>query len=139
MLSHRSGTRFEDLTYIDSRTGRCITRKDYDVERQVKPSVKMQTMVKNAPERTIISIHNHPESSMPSFADIKAADAAKYKYGLIACHNGEIIKYSTSENLNMSFYQSAFAKYERNGYTEKARKQFLEEARGAGVKIEVLK
>lgn len=138
MLNHRSGTKYEDLAYIDSRDGTRKRRDDYDVERQVLPSEKMKSMVRNAPDYTIIAIHNHPESSLPSISDIISAHSAKYKYGLIACHNGGIIKYKTDKQINPTAYYSAFAKYEKSGYTKDALKMFIKEVKRAGIEIEVL-
>ena len=36
---------------------------------------------------------------MPSYGDLKAANDRKYKYALIACHNGDIIKYKVSDKI----------------------------------------
>ena len=93
MLNHRSGSNFEDLCFIDSKTGKFLTRTDYNVEKQCVPSNAMKKMVGKAEERTIISIHNHPNSTVPSLGDINAAWNKKYKYGIIVCHNGNLYKY----------------------------------------------
>lgn len=93
ILTHRSGSDFEDLSFIDSITGKFLTRTDYSVERQCIPSKSMISMVKKAKPNTIIAIHNHPNSSVPSLDDINSAWKKKYKYGIIACHNGNLYKY----------------------------------------------
>jgi len=100
MLSHRSGTKFEDLTFIDTVTGKSLTRSDYDVENEVIPSLKMRRMVMGAEPHTIIAIHNHPGSSPPSITDLTSAYEKKYKYGLIACHNGTVMKYEVTGEFN---------------------------------------
>ena len=38
MLRHRSGTQYEDLVFINSKTGAVMVRDDYNVVRQVNPS-----------------------------------------------------------------------------------------------------
>ena len=48
---------------------------------------------------SVIGIHNHPGSNLPSYGDLKAANDRKYKYALIACHNGDIIKYKVSDKI----------------------------------------
>ena len=58
----------------------------------------MKKMVLIAPQRSVIALHNHASSSVPSMADIKSA--RKYKYGLIICHNGRIFKYTVSPEFN---------------------------------------
>lgn len=100
MLTHRSGTKYEDLTFIDTLTGKSLTRTDYDVENEVIPSLKMRRMVTNADPYTIIAIHNHPGSSVPSFTDLETAFEKKYKYGLIACHNGTLMRYEVTGEVN---------------------------------------
>lgn len=92
-LQHRSGTEFEDLIFIDSLTGKSMVRNDYDVPRQCIPSKQMMKMVKNSAPHTVIAVHNHPNSSVPSLDDINNAWKKKYKYGIIACHNGNLYKY----------------------------------------------
>ncbi len=100
MLHHRTGTLYEDLSFIDSKTGKYITRNDYNVEKEVMPSKRMIKMVEEAEPYSIIAIHNHPTSSTPSMSDINSAWKKKYKYGLIACHNGNIFKYRITGDYN---------------------------------------
>lgn len=100
MLDHRSGTKYEDLTFIDSITGKHLTRNDYDVENEVIPSKRMMAMVRNSDPFTIIAIHNHSGNGVPSLVDIETAYKQKYKYGLIACHNGNVIKYEVTGEIN---------------------------------------
>ena len=92
-LNHRSGGSFEDLSYIDSRTGKIMTRTDYDVERQCMPSEAMKKMVSESEPYTIISLHNHPNNTVPSLDALNSSYKKKYKYGVIACHNGNVFKY----------------------------------------------
>lgn len=106
MLYHRSGTKFEDLTYINTINGEHITRDDYNVEKEVMPSARMRNMVsKNAPF-TIISVHNHPGSSVPSLSDLYSAYKHKYKYGLIACHDGTLMRNNVVGEYNYVIVQS---------------------------------
>ena len=80
--------------FIDTRTGKFITRTDYNVAREVQPNKRMIKMIKNAPEYTIASMHNHPGSTVPSPQDIKLLISRKNAYGIIVCHDGSIYKYS---------------------------------------------
>ena len=102
MLKHRSGTKYEDLPFVDSKTGKIVTNESCDKESAVSPNKNMTSMLNKAEPYTIIAIHNHPGSSTPSFSDIMACMERKYKYGLIACHDGRIYKYSVNkENFNI--------------------------------------
>lgn len=100
ILSHRSGGYFEDLSFIDSQTGKFITRTDYNIDSKCFPSKRMMDMVLNAKPNTIIAIHNHPSSTVPSLSDINTALNKHYKYGVIACHNGDIYKYTVLGEYN---------------------------------------
>lgn len=100
MLEHRSGTKYEDLAFIDSVTGKMMVRTDYNVENEVLPSKAMIEMVRNSPTRTIVAVHNHPGSSVPSITDINTAHKKGYKYGLIACHDGTLMKYEITGQYN---------------------------------------
>lgn len=94
MLNHRTGTKFEDLSFIDSNTGDFITRTDFNEESKVEPSKRMYKMLRESEPYSIIAIHNHPKSATPSIDDIGCAYERKYKYGVIACHNGSLYRYS---------------------------------------------
>lgn len=99
ILKHRSGTSFEDLSFIDSILGKTRTRTDYHLERKCLPSKKMKKMVINNPD-AIIAIHNHPHSTVPSVDDLFSAGSKRYKYGLVVCHNGTIYKYKVNGEFN---------------------------------------
>lgn len=73
-----------------------LTRNDYDADSEVMASKKMRQLVKNY--KGVIAIHNHPNNSLPSEADIRAA--ANYKYGLIVCHDGSVIKYQVKSDIS---------------------------------------
>ena len=94
MLDHRTGTKYEDLTFIDSNTGDFITRNNFDKESQVEPTRRMYRMLRESEPHSIIAIHNHPKSGTPSIDDIGCAYSRQYKYGVIACHNGSLFRYS---------------------------------------------
>lgn len=139
MLRHRSGTLFEDLTFVDTRTGEFITRTDYDHIRSVLPSSRMRKMVNDAPDYTIVAIHNHPESTAPSPGDIHVLHARRNAYGVVLGHDGSIWKYSIRpDKFNEAAYSSAFAKLDKAGYNNDSVKQFIEDAKANGVDIEVL-
>ena len=81
------------MMFIDSVTGKSLTRTDYNKERQCVPSKAMKRMVYSTQPYTIIGLHNHPSSTVPSLDDIKMVFERKQKYGIIACHNGNVYKY----------------------------------------------
>lgn len=90
MLLHRSGTEYESLVYVHPETVDVLRRDDMHIRKQVEPSKKMKKMVLDN-LGAVISIHNHPTSFLPSLSDLRSA--RRYKYRLIVCHDGSLIKY----------------------------------------------
>lgn len=93
MLKHRNGTNYEDLTFVNSITGKHKMQTKYNVEGKVKPTEEMYQLLAESEPYTIIAVHNHPQNSSPSVSDLKVAYIRKYKYGLVACHDGKVFKY----------------------------------------------
>ena len=139
MLEHRSGTKFEDLTFIDSVTGKTMSRTNYNVESEVMPSLRMRKMVTNAAPRTIIAIHNHPGNSVPSFSDLNTAYKRGYKYGVIACHNGTVMKYEVTGELERTYVDALLDSVQRHIYNSNKEdlEAGLQQLRRANVILEV--
>lgn len=133
ILLHRDGTKFEDLVYIDSKTNKSLASKHYNEEKRSKATKAMNKLLKNAEEHVIIAIHNHPESSPPSYNDIYGAFKRKYKYGLAVCHNGDIWYYSVNDDLNLIGYRSAYYKLEKSKFNDI--EEFIKNSHKSGVKI----
>lgn len=139
MLKHRNGTNYEDLMFIDTRTGAHITRTDFDKPRAVMPSKKMKKMLNEAPDYTVAAVHNHPGSTAPSPADIHALYVRKNAYGVVVCHDGTIYKYSIDpSSFNEAAYSSVFAYLDKNGYNNKTLSKFIDASKNIGVLIEVI-
>lgn len=135
MLKHRTGTKYEDLAFIDSWTTKSIINKTFDKENHAKPNKKMKEMLKEAKEGTIIGIHNHPGSSEPSIADINVCKERNYKFGIVVCHDGTIYKYSVDkERLNEPMAISALAKLAKKEYNDNIKDIF----KNTGIDMEVL-
>lgn len=135
MLTHRSGTKFEDLAFIDSNSGKSLINKAFDKENTAKPNEKMVKMLKDAKPYTIIGIHNHPGNTVPSIPDIKACIERKYKCGVVLCHNGKIYKYTVNgDKFNEIIAASALDRLEKTGYNTRVKKIFSD----AGIEMEVL-
>lgn len=97
ILDHRKGTEFEDLMFI-SEDNRSLVRSDYNVKKECVPSRAMIKLVDSNPPYSVIAIHNHPGSSVPSYEDLVSLVKHKYKYGLIICHDGSIFRYRRNAN-----------------------------------------
>ena len=134
MLSHRSGTKFEDLAFINVVNGQYAVNKDYDVESKAKMNKPMKQLLEESESGTIIAIHNHPGSSVPSIPDLRACIQRGYKTGIIACHDGKVYIYSVDpEKYNEPMAASVLDWLEIEGYTEEVKKTLDD----AGVRLEV--
>ena len=122
MLSHRSGTRFEDLAFINVVNGQYAVNKDYDVESKAKMNKPMKQLLEESGPGTIIAIHNHPGSSVPSLADLMTCVKRGYNFGLVACHDGKVYKYWVDKNkfnsVNAGF---ALDRMETQGYDKRSK------------------
>lgn len=65
-------------------------------------------------------------------------NSRKYKYGIIACHDGSVYKYKISGRPNLYIYYSALVKLDKEGYTKEEIGSFIQEVRKANIQIEVL-
>ena len=109
---------------------------EMNLRQTVAPTNKMEKMLKSSKEYSIVGIHNHPGSSVPSWSDIVVASIRKYRDGLIAAHDGTIFKYKITEKINRIFYDAAVAKLDKTGYTERSLKEFYIEVGKASIVID---
>lgn len=138
IIKQRSGTEYESLVFINIETKEVKRSLEMNLRQTVAPTNKMEKMLKSSKEYSIIAIHNHPGSSVPSWSDIMVASIRKYRYGLIAAHDGTIFKYKITGEINRIFYDAAVAKLDKTGYTESSLREFCIEVRDAGVEMEML-
>lgn len=94
ILKHRSGTEYEDLAFIDTKNEKVKISNNYEKIRSAKMTHSMKKML----NENIVAIHNHPNSTLPSYNDLHAYYERKYKYGLIVCHNGDVFYYELQPN-----------------------------------------
>lgn len=134
----RSGTEYESLIFINSNTKEVKRSLESKRRLSVAPTAGMLKMISRSEDHSIIAIHNHPGSSVPSWADIVVAKERKYKYGLIAAHDGTIYKYEIIGDIKKMFYTSAIAKLDRTGYNSDSLKTFCADVLAAGIAMKVL-
>jgi proteasome lid subunit RPN8/RPN11 len=143
ILRHRSGTPYEDLYAYDITNGKRLSSvTTSEVEYEVRASRKMKLRIKGAIESgaEVAMLHNHPGSSLPSAADIAGLKASGASFGVIACHDGSLYRYSLvgepsagytiSEESIRKVYDNRIAR----GKTEEAALAAIEDE--LGVKIE---
>lgn len=117
MLLHCSGTRYEDMYWIDLDTLQIIAK-------EISRTAEKKIVYSNATLRTIpkyphlLTIHSHPDSFPPSIDDFNSNFDHGYIIGIVVCHNGKIYMYSSNERINENYYKMVVEDYLKNGYTE---------------------
>ncbi|MDJ1650957.1 MULTISPECIES: hypothetical protein [Gordonibacter] len=94
MLKHRTGTSLEDFAAIS------ISKK-HVVTRLVSSKTHNEAVLTNENRRAmsvakrgdLVTIHNHPENMPPSSADFRLCLVRSVRYGIIAGHNGSVVRY----------------------------------------------
>jgi hypothetical protein len=109
ILTHRSGTEYEDLTFINAENGKVLSNTNFaetalrsgksedEVILKTMPTENMKSMSNNVAPHSIIAIHNHPGNSLPSLADLRAAVTHSYKSSVILAHNGTVYKFTVKD------------------------------------------
>ena len=94
ILNKNNGTDYESLYVLDSRTGKIITKSTQKLSGKSGLTTEEYNKVKEY-KGTIITLHNHPNSSEPSITDILSMyKNGKVEVSIIACHNGLVYKVS---------------------------------------------
>lgn len=91
MLDHRSGTVYEDLYAFNMTTGDVIgSNTNSRIPYATEATPKMKRGIAEAVDASndVVLCHNHPGSSIPSFADIDSVIKTHSAYGVVACHDG---------------------------------------------------
>lgn len=143
MIKHRSGTEFEDIAYIDTVSGKTKVNKSYNVMRESKPSKDMNKLLSRAEKKTVVGVHTHPNSQVPSMSDFYACEKREYKYGIAACHDGTLYKYKTVGELNEPMLESALdllseMKYYKGKDYDNKYEKILAIFKDGGIEMEVL-
>ena len=93
-VTHQSGDYYEDLTIL-RKDGSLVGQTSGKVRNETQYNRALSNAVKSAEPYSLISIHNHGTNVPPSGADFGSAGEKKYAFGIVACHDGTIYKYST--------------------------------------------
>lgn len=93
-VTHQSGDYYEDLSIL-RMDGSLVGQTSSKVRNETQYSQALSTAVKSAKPYTLVSLHNHGTNVPPSGADFGSAGEKKYAFGIVACHDGTVYKYST--------------------------------------------
>jgi hypothetical protein len=117
MLLHRTGTKFEDMYWIDLDSVSIVAK-------EVNSVIPKKIEYSDATKKTIseynnlLTIHTHPDSFPPSIDDFNSNYDHSYVIGLVICHDGRVYMYSANERINEDYYKLVVEGYIKNGYNE---------------------
>lgn len=94
VVKNRNGTFFEEAFFIDAQTGRTVSYVKGKKKNGIEAPEKLKQHLTNAREKSIIIIHNHPNSSPLSRADYLTSSSYRSCYETIAVgHNGDVYSF----------------------------------------------
>lgn len=117
-LKHRSGTKFEDMYWIDGNTGEIIASALNEKETSGVAKSKCRNKVL-ARYGNIYAIHSHPASMPPSATDFNCFFEQGYSKAFVACHDGTLYSYTSEQEVSIELYNLYVSKFASNGYSEK--------------------
>lgn len=116
-LKHRSGTINEDMYWIDGDTGKSICSVTDSVDdRGIRYSSKIENSIKNY--NNVVTVHTHPGSMPPSISDFNSCNKYGYSFGIVACHNGKVFKYTSNQEVSEDLYNLYIVSFMDKGYSE---------------------
>lgn len=96
-LKVKSGKPRESLFVYDltdgTRIGSFTDSKD-NLQAIMPRAIRDAAVSASSGGHSVVIMHNHPGSSLPSAADIASVARCGAQFGIIACHDGSIIKFS---------------------------------------------
>lgn len=117
-LKHRSGTKFEDMYWIDGNTGEIIASalNEKETSGVVKSKRRNKILARYG---NIYAIHSHPASMPPSATDFNCFFEQGYSKAFVACHDGTLYSYTSEQEVSIELYNLYVSKFASNGYSEK--------------------
>lgn len=118
MLFHRSGTRYEDMYWVDLE-GIEIVAKEIECgsEECIAYSKATWDAIEEYPNR-LLTLHTHPNSMPPSVDDFNSCFINGYVAGLVICHNGKIYQYTSRQYVEPKYFDLTVAGFLNMGYNE---------------------
>lgn len=96
MLGHRSGTLYEDIYAYDLDSGVRIgseTSQHSTFSASIGKKLEGAMRESTGAGHRVAIVHNHPNSGAPSAADINSLRKNGASFGVIACHDGSILRF----------------------------------------------
>lgn len=117
MLFHRSGTKYEDMYWIDAETGEIIA-SILNAETEEEIVYNSSLLKRLHGHDKIIAMHTHPNSMPPSIPDFNSLYKHGYDLGIVVCHDGKVFMYTADEEVRESLFDLMIAEYYDGYYNE---------------------
>ena len=99
LVKNRNGTFYEEAFFIDANTGKTVSYVKSKQKNGVKMPKDLKKYLTNAREKSIIMIHNHPNSSPLSTKDYLTSTQYASLLETVACgHNGDVYVFRDTYN-----------------------------------------
>lgn len=107
MLTHRSGTLYEDMYWIDPDTLEIVASEtNCKLEQRIIYSEATKRAIRG--KEGLLTIHTHPNSFPPSLEDFNSNFKNKNGDGIIFCHDGKVYLYSALEEVSKQEWVVAY-------------------------------
>lgn len=142
-LNNRDGKKTEEIYAIDMASAKEIGRiVDQQYESKIVRTKAFDRALQNAQQEghRIMLIHNHPESSPPSYEDINAIYGTRNVEGLVVGHSGTVFRYTAPRKKiqDIDFYV-AINRYKEYTYSTAFEKALFDLSEQYGFEFEVLR
>ncbi len=117
MLLHRSGTKFEDMYWIDPTECKIVT-EEINGQKEKRITYTSHTKDIISKHAGLVTIHTHPEGLPPSVKDLNSNHTNDYSFGIVVTHDGKVFIYKTNRLISDAYYTMKVVSYKLEGYNE---------------------
>lgn len=118
MLVHQSGKYNENLCIITA-DGKIVVGVTSGAEKYAaRYTDKLDKKIAEYKPYELVSMHNHGTNLPPTGSDFVTAGSRKYKFGVVACHDGKVFYYSSKNAMPFTrgFFDAVVEKFTQNPY-----------------------
>ena len=117
MLIHRSGTKFEDMYWIDPILCEVVASEcTSTIEEKVVYSEKTIREIRGRDD--LITIHSHPSGFPPSVEDLNSNHTHSYIKGIVVTHRCSVFVYGSRAYIDPVYYRLKLDSLLLSGYNE---------------------
>lgn len=110
-LQYNDGKYMESL-YIFNKDGTIFEHTEGVIINETYNPKELTEKVTSQKPYSLVALHNHATNNPPSGSDFTSAGYKKYDFGIVACHDGAVYKY-TSKNAKSFMYTLVDLKVEK--------------------------